>query len=106
MGDADGTDVTAITQDAAERDQAQAESKAATLIESLSWLQRFHDRIVVVKFGGNAMVDEELTRTFAEDVVYLRYAGLRPVVVHGGGPQISAMLTRLGIESEFRGDTA
>ncbi|OUE27982.1 Acetylglutamate kinase [Clavibacter michiganensis] len=103
MGGADGTDVTAITQDAAERDQAQAESKAATLIESLSWLQRFHDRIVVVKFGGNAMVDEELTRTFAEDVVYLRYAGLRPVVVHGGGPQISAMLTRLGIESEFRG---
>ncbi|PPF57543.1 acetylglutamate kinase [Clavibacter michiganensis] len=103
MGDADGTDVTAITQDAAERDQAQAESKAATLIESLSWLQRFHDRIVVVKFGGNAMVDEELTRAFAEDVVYLRYAGLRPVVVHGGGPQISAMLTRLGIESEFRG---
>nr|WP_228495052.1 acetylglutamate kinase [Clavibacter sp. VKM Ac-2873] len=103
MGGADGTDVTAITQDAAERDQAQAESKAATLIESLSWLQRFHDRIVVVKFGGNAMVDEDLTRTFAEDVVYLRYAGLRPVVVHGGGPQISAMLTRLGIESEFRG---
>ncbi|UKF81573.1 acetylglutamate kinase [Clavibacter californiensis] len=95
--------MTAITQDAAERDQAQAESKAAILIESLSWLQRFHDRIVVVKFGGNAMVDEELTRTFAEDVVYLRYAGLRPVVVHGGGPQISAMLTRLGIESEFRG---
>jgi acetylglutamate kinase len=103
MGDADGTDVTAITQEAADLDQAQAESKAATLIESLSWLQRFHDRIVVVKFGGNAMVDEELTRTFAEDVVYLRYAGLRPVVVHGGGPQISAMLTRLGIESEFRG---
>jgi acetylglutamate kinase len=103
MGGADGTDVTAITQEAADLDQAQAESKAATLIESLSWLQRFHDRIVVVKFGGNAMVDEELTRTFAEDVVYLRYAGLRPVVVHGGGPQISAMLTRLGIESEFRG---
>ncbi|CAQ01349.1 MAG: acetylglutamate kinase [Clavibacter sp.] len=103
MGDADGTDVTAIAQQAADRDQAQAESKAAILIESLSWLQRFHDRIVVVKFGGNAMVDEELTRTFAEDVVYLRYAGLRPVVVHGGGPQISAMLTRLGIDSEFRG---
>ncbi|MGJ1427556.1 acetylglutamate kinase [Clavibacter sepedonicus] len=95
--------MTAIAQQAADRDQAQAESKAAILIESLSWLQRFHDRIVVVKFGGNAMVDEELTRTFAEDVVYLRYAGLRPVVVHGGGPQISAMLTRLGIDSEFRG---
>ncbi|PPF69649.1 acetylglutamate kinase [Clavibacter michiganensis] len=103
MADADGTPVTGITQEDADLDQAQAESKAATLIESLSWLQRFHDRIVVVKFGGNAMVDEDLTRTFAEDVVYLRYAGLRPVVVHGGGPQISAMLTRLGIESEFRG---
>jgi acetylglutamate kinase len=57
----------------------------------------------VVKFGGNAMVSEELQRSFAEDMVYLRYAGIRPVVVHGGGPQISAMLDRLGIESEFRG---
>ncbi|WP_314147156.1 acetylglutamate kinase [uncultured Leifsonia sp.] len=84
-----------------ERDAAAA--KAATLIESLPWLKTFHDRIIVVKFGGNAMVSEELQRTFAEDMVYLRYAGLRPVVVHGGGPQISAMLDRLGIESEFRG---
>ncbi|WP_348790133.1 acetylglutamate kinase [Leifsonia sp. NPDC080035] len=84
-----------------ERDSAAA--KAATLIESLPWLKTFHDRIIVVKFGGNAMVSEELQRTFAEDMVYLRYAGLRPVVVHGGGPQISAMLDRLGIESEFRG---
>ncbi|MFO7690542.1 MAG: acetylglutamate kinase [Cryobacterium sp.] len=74
-----------------------------TLIESLPWLKRFHDQIVVVKFGGNAMVSEELQRAFAQDMVYLRYAGIRPVVVHGGGPQISAMLTRLGIESEFRG---
>ena len=82
---------------------AQAEIKAATLIEALPWLKRFHDQIVVVKFGGNAMVSEELQRAFAEDMVYLRYAGIRPVVVHGGGPQISAMLTRLGIESEFRG---
>lgn len=82
---------------------AEAAVKAAVLIESLPWLKRFHDRIVVVKFGGNAMVSDELQRAFAEDMVYLRYAGIRPVVVHGGGPQISAMLERLGIQSEFRG---
>ena len=83
--------------------RAEAAVKAATLIESLPWLKRFHDQVIVVKFGGNAMVSEELQRAFAEDMVYLRYAGIRPVVVHGGGPQISAMLGRLGIESEFRG---
>ena len=82
---------------------ADAALKAATLIESLPWLKRFHDQIVVVKFGGNAMINDELQRAFAEDMVYLRYVGIRPVVVHGGGPQISAMLDRLGIESEFRG---
>jgi acetylglutamate kinase len=81
----------------------QAAVKAATLIESLPWLKRFHDQIIVVKFGGNAMVSEELQKAFAEDMVYLRFAGIRPVVVHGGGPQISAMLERLGITSEFRG---
>ncbi|TFC78651.1 acetylglutamate kinase [Cryobacterium sp. TMS1-20-1] len=86
-----------------ETSQAEASVKAATLIEALPWLKRFHDQIIVVKFGGNAMVSEELQRAFAEDMVYLRYAGIRPVVVHGGGPQISAMLKRLGIESEFRG---
>ena len=86
-----------------ETSQAEASVKAATLIEALPWLKRFHDQIIVVKFGGNAMVSEELQRSFAEDMVYLRYAGIRPVVVHGGGPQISAMLARLGIESEFRG---
>ena len=77
--------------------------KAATLIESLPWLKRFSDEIIVVKFGGNAMVSEELTRAFAEDMVYLRTVGIKPVVVHGGGPQITKMLERLGIESEFRG---
>ncbi|TFD50977.1 acetylglutamate kinase [Cryobacterium sp. Hh11] len=86
-----------------ETSQAEASVKAATLIEALPWLKRFHDQIIVVKFGGNAMVSEELQGAFAEDMVYLRYAGIRPVVVHGGGPQISAMLKRLGIESEFRG---
>jgi acetylglutamate kinase len=80
-----------------------AEIKAGTLIESLGWLKRFSGKIVVVKFGGNAMVSPELQRAFAEDMVYLRYVGLKPVVVHGGGPQITAMLERLGIPSEFRG---
>jgi acetylglutamate kinase len=80
-----------------------AEIKAGTLIESLGWLKRFSGKIVVVKFGGNAMVSPELQKAFAEDMVYLRYVGLKPVVVHGGGPQITAMLDRLGIASEFRG---
>jgi acetylglutamate kinase len=77
--------------------------KAAVLTEALPWLEQFHGKTVVVKYGGNAMVDDTLKRAFAEDIVFLRYAGLRPVVVHGGGPQISAMLERLGIDSEFKG---
>jgi acetylglutamate kinase len=77
--------------------------KASVLIEALPWLHKFRGALVVVKYGGNAMVDDELKRAFAQDVVFLRLAGLRPVVVHGGGPQISAMLDRLGIASEFRG---
>lgn len=80
-----------------------AEIKAGTLIESLGWLKRFSGKVVVVKFGGNAMVSPELQKAFAADMVYLRYVGLKPVVVHGGGPQITAMLDRLGIPSEFRG---
>ena len=77
--------------------------KAEVLIDALPWLERFHGKIVVVKYGGNAMTSPELQRAFAEDIVFLRYAGLRPVVVHGGGPQITEHLGRLGIESEFRG---
>lgn len=84
-------------------EDAAAAIKAATLIESLPWLKKFHDQIIVVKFGGNAMVSDELTKAFAEDMVYLRTVGIKPVVVHGGGPQITQMLERLGIESEFRG---
>ncbi|MCI2239755.1 acetylglutamate kinase [Paenibacillus sp. TRM 82003] len=80
-----------------------AEDKASVLVEALPWLQKWHGALVVLKYGGNAMVDDELKRAFAEDVVFLRTAGLRPVVVHGGGPQISAMLQRLDIASEFRG---
>ncbi|MRG61593.1 acetylglutamate kinase [Agromyces sp. CFH 90414] len=86
-----------------ETDDSGAAEKARTLIESLPWLKRFHGETIVVKFGGNAMVSPELQRAFAEDMVYLRYAGIKPVIVHGGGPQISAMLERLGIDSEFRG---
>ncbi|MFK3985371.1 acetylglutamate kinase [Micromonospora sp. NPDC050397] len=85
------------------RDLTQAQRKAAALIEALPWLARFSGATIVVKYGGNAMVDPELQRAFAADMVFLRYAGLRPVVVHGGGPQISAMLNRLGIVSEFKG---
>jgi acetylglutamate kinase len=78
-----------------------AMAKAATLIEALPWLDRFHGQTVVIKYGGHAMTDDSLRAAFAQDVVFLRYAGLRPVVVHGGGPQISAHLARLGLESTF-----
>ena len=84
-------------------DNALAKIKAETLIESLDWLKDFHGRIVVIKFGGNAMVDEELQKAFAQDMAYLRFVGIKPVVVHGGGPQITARLAEQGIESEFRG---
>jgi acetylglutamate kinase len=79
----------------------EAEGKAATLIEALPWLIRFHDQTVVIKYGGNAMTDESLQAAFAQDLVFLRYAGMRPVVVHGGGPQITEQLDRLGLETTF-----
>lgn len=77
--------------------------KAEVLIQALPWLERFSGAIAVIKYGGNAMVDDDLKRAFADDILFLRQVGLRPVVVHGGGPQISAMLRRLSITSEFRG---
>ncbi|MGY1709520.1 acetylglutamate kinase [Geodermatophilus sp. SYSU D00758] len=77
--------------------------KVAVLTGALPWLEEFHGNVVVVKYGGHAMVDEECRRAFAEDMVFLRTCGILPVVVHGGGPQINSMLGRLGIESEFRG---
>jgi acetylglutamate kinase len=76
--------------------------KAGLLVEALPWLEQFHGKTVVVKYGGNAMTDVSLQRAFAEDIVFLHYAGLRPVVVHGGGPQITAHLDRLGIQSVFQ----
>src|SRR4051794_41258674 len=78
-------------------------AKAEVLIEALPWLSRLHGKTVVIKYGGNAMTEPALQQSFAEDIVFLRYAGLRPVVVHGGGPQINQMLERLGITSEFKG---
>ncbi len=79
----------------------QAQAKAAVLVQALPWLTRFRGRTVVIKFGGNAMTDDALMDCFAEDLVFLRLAGIRPVIVHGGGPQISAALDKLGIESTF-----
>jgi acetylglutamate kinase len=85
--------------DAARR--AAVTAKAGTLIEALPWLDRFHGQTVVIKYGGHAMTADELRAGFAQDLVFLRRAGLRPVVVHGGGPQVTGHLDRLGIESVF-----
>jgi acetylglutamate kinase len=85
--------------DAARR--AAATAKAGTLIEALPWLSQFHGETVVIKYGGHAMTADALRAGFAQDLVFLRHAGLRPVVVHGGGPQVTSHLDRLGIESEF-----
>jgi acetylglutamate kinase len=93
------TIVIAERKDAAGRLAATA--KAGTLIEALPWLDRFHGETVVIKYGGHAMTADELRSGFAQDLVFLRHAGLRPVVVHGGGPQVTGHLDRLGIESVF-----
>jgi acetylglutamate kinase len=85
--------------DAARR--AAATAKAGTLVEALPWLDRFQGETVVIKYGGHAMTADELRAGFAQDLVFLRHAGLRPVVVHGGGPQVTGHLERLGIESVF-----
>ncbi|HWA76355.1 MAG TPA: acetylglutamate kinase [Polyangiaceae bacterium] len=75
--------------------------KAAVLEEALPYIRRFHNRTIVVKYGGHAMTDDALKESFAKDVCLLRYVGIRVVVVHGGGPQINAMLDRVGIKSVF-----
>lgn len=79
------------------------QEKVGVLIDAMPWIEQFKGATVVIKYGGNAMIDEDLKRAFAQDIVHLRLLGLHPVVVHGGGPQISEMLNRLGIESEFKG---
>src|SRR5690625_4819406 len=77
--------------------------KAEVLVEALPWLERFHGAIVVIKFGGNAMVDDELKEAFADDIVFLHHAGLLPVIVPRDGQQIHEMLDRLDIATDFRG---
>ncbi|MBV9321821.1 MAG: acetylglutamate kinase [Mycobacterium sp.] len=77
--------------------------KAQVLAEALPWLKQLHGRIVVVKYGGNAITDDTLRQAFAADMAFLRNCGIHPVVVHGGGPQITTMLQRLGIPGDFRG---
>jgi len=89
--------------DIQDTDPTAASERAVTLVESLPWVRKYRDQVVVVKYGGNAMVSDELQDAFAADIAYLRYVGVKPVVVHGGGPQISSMLNRLDIPSEFRG---
>ena len=97
----DTSDTGTHTRDPGELDAAAA--RAAVLADALPWLQQFAGALVVVKYGGNAMTDPALQQAFAADMVFLRTVGLRPVVVHGGGPQISAMLDRLGMPGEFKG---
>lgn len=77
--------------------------KAQVLAEALPWLKQLHHKIVVIKYGGNAMTDDTLKHAFAADMAFLRNCGIHPVVVHGGGPQISDMLSRLGIAGDFKG---
>ena len=86
---------------AARPDNAKDMETARTLAEALPYMRAFADQIIVVKFGGHAMGDEALAQSFAEDIVLLKQVGINPVVVHGGGPQIAAMLERLGIKTDF-----
>jgi acetylglutamate kinase len=97
-----GRRITTAADVSTERVEA-AQEKAAVLREALPWITRFHGQTVVIKYGGNAMVDEELKRSFAADVALLHFVGLRPVIVHGGGPQISALAGQLGVPSRFVG---
>jgi acetylglutamate kinase len=77
--------------------------KAAVLVEALPYIRRFYEKTIVIKYGGNAMTDDALRASFAVDVVFLKYVGLRPVIVHGGGPQIGEVQQKLGLESSFVG---
>ena len=87
---------------ALDQDKQRLQRKASTLVEALPYMKKYNNEIFVVKFGGNAMINDELSRQFAEDIVLLRQVGINPVIIHGGGPQIGEMLGKLGIESSFR----
>src|SRR5207249_10653228 len=84
---------------------ASAAVKAHILAEALPYIQRFHDKTIIIKYGGNAMTEASLKAGFARDVVMLKLVGMNPVIVHGGGPQIGDLLSKMGIESEFRQGT-
>jgi len=75
--------------------------KVETLLESLPYIRQFYDKTIVIKYGGHAMVDERLKQSFAKDIILMKYVGLDPVIVHGGGPQIGELLKKLGKESRF-----
>lgn len=77
------------------------DKKVETLIEALPYLEKFKNKIIVVKYGGNAMLNDELKTKVLQDILFLQCAGMRPVVVHGGGPEITAMMKQAGIKSEF-----
>ncbi|PLX73756.1 MAG: acetylglutamate kinase [Desulfuromonas sp.] len=76
-------------------------NKAKVLLEALPWIRQFYDKTIVFKYGGNAMVEEHLKESFAQDIILLKYIGLNPVVVHGGGPQIGQVMEKMGLESRF-----
>jgi acetylglutamate kinase len=82
-------------------DPRDAQQIASVLTEALPYIQRFHGKTIVVKYGGNAMIDENLKNSFARDIVLMKLVGMNPIVVHGGGPQIGSLLEKLGIESRF-----
>jgi acetylglutamate kinase len=81
--------------------EASPAEKAEVLLDALPYIQRFNGKTIVIKYGGHAMVDDALQESFAQDIVLLKYIGMNPVIVHGGGPQIGSMLDRLGIQSRF-----
>ncbi|HKX11911.1 MAG TPA: acetylglutamate kinase, partial [bacterium] len=75
--------------------------RASVLMEALPYIRRFYGKVIVIKYGGHAMVDEKLKESFAKDIIMMRYIGMNPIVVHGGGPQIGSVLKQMGIESKF-----
>ena len=90
-----------VPEKAGQKNTSEMIATAATLVEALPWIEKYTEQILVVKYGGNAMLNDHLQKAFADDVVFLRRCGVKVVVVHGGGPQISQMLDRLGVKSEF-----